>query len=151
MKIRILSLTKGQDTVLRTLEEEYRKRLSRTYPVEFLEIKREAASGHSSILKDWKKIRKRINKELIILLDEKGRMFSSKQLADQFGRWRSSNKDLCFVIGGPEGFPEEIKQEADMLFSLSALTLPHKLVRLFLIEALYRANDILLGGPYHKD
>jgi 23S rRNA (pseudouridine1915-N3)-methyltransferase len=151
MKIRILSLTKSREVRLAPLEEEYRKRISKYYSVDFLEMKRERLSDERALKKDWERIKKKAGSEILILLDEKGRMFSSAQLASQLNRWENSGKDLCFVIGGPEGFTESVKKEADMLLSLSMLTLPHKLVCLFLAEALYRANDILKGGPYHRE
>src|SRR5258706_9074916 len=147
MKIRIVTLAKTQEAELRPLEEDYRKRLSRFFLVEFIEIKREVIKDQKSFMKDWEKVKEKIGKSLLVMLDEKGKGFTSQGLAEQMNRWMHGGRDVCFVIGGPEGFPEMIKKEADMLLSLSSLTFPHKIVRLLLIEALYRANDILQGGP----
>jgi 23S rRNA (pseudouridine1915-N3)-methyltransferase len=145
MKIRILSLIKSREPAVKPLEEDYRKRLSRFFPVEFVEIKTKGFA------KDWERVKEKLGKSFLILLDEKGKGFTSQSLASQWGQWLQGGRDLSFVIGGPEGFPESVKQEADMLLSLSPLTFPHKLVRLLLLEALYRANDILQGGPYHRE
>ena len=150
MKIRIVTLAKAQEAELRPLEEDYRTRLSRFFSVEFIEIKREIIKDQKSFMKDWEKIKGNIGKSLLIMLDEGGKSFTSQGLSEQMNRWMSGGRDICFVIGGPEGFPDAVKKEADLLLSLSFLTFPHKIVRLLLIEALYRANDILQGGPYHR-
>jgi 23S rRNA (pseudouridine1915-N3)-methyltransferase len=151
MKIRILSLIKLREPALKPLEEDYRKRLSRFFPVELIDIKRESLKSGGAFSREWEQVKEKTGKSFLILLDEKGKGFDSQSLAAQWGRWLQGGRDLTFVIGGPEGFPENMKQEADMLMSLSPLTFPHKLVRLLLLEALYRANDILQGGPYHRE
>jgi 23S rRNA (pseudouridine1915-N3)-methyltransferase len=86
-----------------------------------------------------------------VLLDERGQQLSSQALAQQFGRWRDSGRDVVFVIGGADGLAPRLKAEADMLWSLSALTMPHGLVRVVLAEQLYRASSILSGHPYHRE
>lgn len=151
MKIRIFTFAKNLEAALRPFEEDYRKRLSKFYPTEFVEIRREPLVSDQAFKKDWEKVRAKIGKDFLILLDEKGKQFSSQELARELGRLELMGRNISLVIGGPEGFPESVKQEADRLLSLSNLTLPHKLVRLFLIETLYRSNDILRNGPYHKD
>jgi len=88
---------------------------------------------------------------LRVLLDEHGQQLSSQALAQQFGRWRDSGRDVVFVIGGADGLAPRLKAEADMLWSLSALTMPHGLVRVVLAEQLYRASSILSGHPYHRE
>ena len=150
MKIQIISLSKGKEAYWEPLERNYQKRLSRFIPLEFIEIRRERVGEGGAFQKDWTKVKKRAGKSQLILLDEKGKTFTSVSLAQQLGRWMNSGCDISFVIGGPEGFPEAIKQEAAMLLSLSPLTFPHKIVRLILVEALYRAHDILSAGPYHN-
>ena len=150
LKIQIISLSKGKEAYLEPLERNYQKRLSRFIPLEFSEVRRERVGDRGAFQKDWAKVKKRAGKSQLILLDEKGKTFTSVSLAQQLGRWMNSGRDISFVIGGPEGFPHEIKQEAVMLLSLSPLTFPHQLVRLILVEALYRANDILRAGPYHN-
>ena len=152
MKIQIISLTKGVEKSLEPLEEDYRKRLSRSYPVQFTQIKRqELGRGRKGQDADWDRLREKTGKDTLILLDEKGKQCTSVQLSKQWDQWKLSGKNLSFVIGGPEGFGEEEGRASDHLLALSTLTLPHKLVRLFLIEALYRADDISRGGPYHKE
>jgi len=152
MKIHIISLTKGAEKSLEPLEEDYRKRLSRSYPVQFTQIKRqEMGRGKKGQDADWNRLCEKVGKDILILLDEKGGQCTSVQLSKQWDQWKLSGKNLSFVIGGPEGFSDEECNTSDHLLGLSKLTLPHKLVRLFLIEALYRADDISRGGPYHNE
>ncbi|MFZ9149977.1 MAG: 23S rRNA (pseudouridine(1915)-N(3))-methyltransferase RlmH, partial [Burkholderiales bacterium] len=75
----------------------------------------------------------------------------TRTLADHLERWRNDGRDNLFVIGGADGLDESIKSRADLLWSLSPLTLPHGLVRVVLAEQLYRASSLLSGHPYHRD
>jgi len=86
--------------------------------------------------------------ERLVVLSEEGRPFDS--LA--FARWLDENGSdrVAFAIGGAEGFPAAFKARASLQFSLSAMTFPHELARLLLVEQIYRALTILQGGPYHK-
>jgi 23S rRNA (pseudouridine1915-N3)-methyltransferase len=94
----------------------------------------------------------RIDKaEMVVLLDERGRQFNSKELAGKLTQWLGDGRDLCFVIGGPDGVSEACRQRADFTWSLSRLTLPHGLARVLLAEQLYRAHSLQTGHPYHRD
>jgi len=93
----------------------------------------------------------RINtSEQIVLLDERGTQLSSRELADKLAEWQADGRDLCFVIGGPDGVSDAVRQRADRLWSLSRLTLPHGMVRTLLAEQLYRAWSLQVGHPYHR-
>lgn len=88
----------------------------------------------------------------VILLDERGKQPTSRQLAEMMqGYMNSGVKRLVFVIGGPYGFSESVYARAGRLLSLSSLTFPHELARLIFTEQLYRAMTILRGEPYHHD
>lgn len=89
--------------------------------------------------------------ERVVLLDERGRALSSRTLADKLSHWQSDGRDLCFVIGGPDGVSDACRQRADFTWSLSALTLPHGLARVLLAEQLYRAHSLQVGHPYHRE
>jgi 23S rRNA (pseudouridine1915-N3)-methyltransferase len=67
------------------------------------------------------------------------------------GTWRQQGRDVAFIIGGADGTAAALKGEADLLWSLSALTLPHQLVRIVLAEQLYRSASMLAGHPYHRE
>ena len=87
-----------------------------------------------------------------IVLDEKGRLLSSRSFASSFEKWGQTGlKEMTFIVGGPYGLNEEIKAEADFRLSLSPLTLTHAMARMVLLEQIYRAFTILRGEPYHKE
>ncbi len=88
--------------------------------------------------------------EQVILLDERGKQMKSETLAAKLIDWQSDARDLCFVIGGPDGVSDAVRQRADMLWSLSQLTLPHGMARVLLSEQLYRAWSLHTGHPYHR-
>ena len=85
-----------------------------------------------------------------VVLDERGTELSTPGLAGRMARWREEGRDVAFIIGGADGTAPALKEEADLLWSLSKLTLPHALVRVVLAEQLYRALSILSGHPYHR-
>ena len=89
------------------------------------------------------------NNEKLLLLSEDGKHFSSRQLANKLNELCSNR--LAFVIGGADGHSPKLKDKADQIISLSALTFPHELARLILLEQIYRASTIIQGGPYHRD
>lgn len=88
--------------------------------------------------------------EQVVLLDERGLQLTSKSLAAKLTDWQSDGRDLCFVIGGPDGVSDAVRQRADMMWSLSQLTLPHGMARALLSEQLYRAWSLQTGHPYHR-
>lgn len=88
--------------------------------------------------------------EQAVLLDERGKQMTSKALAVKLGDWQSDGRDLCFIIGGPDGVSDTCRQRADSTWSLSQLTLPHGLARVLLAEQLYRAWSLQTGHPYHR-
>jgi 23S rRNA (pseudouridine1915-N3)-methyltransferase len=88
--------------------------------------------------------------EQVVLLDERGKQLSSKALTGKLADWQSDGRDLCFVIGGPDGVPGACRERADFTWSLSQLTLPHGLARVLFAEQLYRAWSLLSGHPYHR-
>ena len=86
----------------------------------------------------------------IIALDVLGKEWSTEQLAENIDGWSMSGVNLSFLIGGPDGLSQQCLQVCDRRWSLSALTLPHPLVRVILVEQFYRAASFLQGHPYHK-
>ena len=86
----------------------------------------------------------------VVALDERGTSWNSLQLSNHLDRWLQTARELSFVIGGSEGLASEITTRATHIWSLSALTLPHALVRVVVFEQLYRAWTILQKHPYHR-
>jgi len=86
-----------------------------------------------------------------VVLDERGRMLGSPDLARQLADWRDEGqRDVAFLIGGAAGLAPELRREADLALSFGPMVWPHMLVRVMLAEQLYRAASILAGTPYHK-
>ena len=88
---------------------------------------------------------------LIATLDERGKVISSPDFADQLAKWRDGGRqDVAFVIGGADGIDPSLRAKADFALSFGQMVWPHMLVRVMLAEQLYRAATILGGGPYHR-
>ncbi len=87
----------------------------------------------------------------IIVMDETGTALSTRQFAGHLRRWIDGAEDVALVIGGADGLDPQVRRDAAACWSLSALTLPHGLVRLLLLEQIYRAWSILANHPYHRD
>lgn len=88
--------------------------------------------------------------DYVVVFDVKGKAVSTEYLADQLEQYRLDGRDLCLIIGGPDGLHSSIMQRADVRWSLSAMVLPHGLVRVLVVEQLYRALSIIQGHPYHR-
>jgi len=86
----------------------------------------------------------------VITLEVTGKAWSTEQLAEKMGDWQLAGQNINLMVGGPEGLAPEVISRSDEKWSLSALTLPHPLVRILVVEQLYRAWTILAGHPYHK-
>ena len=87
----------------------------------------------------------------IVALDERGERWTTARLAQALRDWRERGLEVAFVIGSADGLSTDFKRNANVIVSLSALTLPHGLVRVLLAEQLYRATSLLRGHPYHRE
>jgi 23S rRNA (pseudouridine1915-N3)-methyltransferase len=88
---------------------------------------------------------------LKVVLDERGKPWTTRELATHIEGWQMEGRDAAFIIGGADGLSDAIKRDAHVMWSLSALTLPHGLVRVVLAEQLYRAYTLLKNHPYHRE
>jgi 23S rRNA (pseudouridine1915-N3)-methyltransferase len=138
--------------------EEYARRMPRETPVKLLEVKAEPRpeqeSGNVERITEAeaRRIAAAIPKgALKVVLDERGKAFTTRELSARFAGWQTEGRDVAFVIGGADGTAESVKRDADVMWSLSPLTLPHGLVRVVLAEQLYRACTILRNHPYHRE
>lgn len=86
----------------------------------------------------------------LILLDERGESLPSATLATSMRRWGDEGRSIVFVIGGPDGLAPSLRQKAELMLAFGAATWPHQLVRIMLLEQIYRAMTILAGHPYHR-
>lgn len=135
--------------------KEYAQRLPVEVKLELKEIapgKRGKNADIKRIIQDeGQRIKSAIPKNnRIIVLDVKGKPWSTEQLAERMGYWMQSGQDVSLLIGGPEGLSDEVRSLADERWSLSALTFPHPLVRVILAEQLYRGWSLLRNHPYHR-
>jgi 23S rRNA (pseudouridine1915-N3)-methyltransferase len=87
----------------------------------------------------------------IVVLDERGKPWSTRDLAARLEHWKDGAQDVAFVIGSADGLDAALKREADAMVSLSSFTLPHGLARVMIAEQLYRAISLNAGHPYHRD
>jgi 23S rRNA (pseudouridine1915-N3)-methyltransferase len=92
------------------------------------------------------------NSDYVVILDEKGAQWTSRQFAGKIDQWMSASiKKVVFIVGGAYGFSDEIYNRANEKISLSKMTFTHQMIRLFFLEQIYRADQILQGKPYHND
>lgn len=155
MNIRLLAIGKTDNKSLQTLIDDYTKRLS--FYIKFdLEIIPDIKNVKNLSEAQQKEkegeliLSKLAATDQLILLDEKGSTFSSVGFSDYLQKKMNAGiKTLVFVIGGPYGFSEEIYKKAQGKISLSAMTFSHQMVRLFVIEQMYRGFTILKNEPYH--
>lgn len=134
---------------------EYAKRLGREWKFSLKEIKPEKRGGISAaqgIAAEETRIRATLPAgSFLVVLDERGRHFTSQAFAAQFDQWQHNGANPCFVIGGADGIGASLKKEAGLMMRLSDMTLPHGLARLLLTEQIYRAASILNAHPYHRE
>jgi len=88
--------------------------------------------------------------DFVVALDVLGKPMSTEKLAQQLGNWQMNGRDICLLVGGPDGLSQQCLARANMRWSLSDLTLPHPLVRIVVMEQLYRAWTINANHPYHR-
>lgn len=148
MKIKIAWIGKAREAAIASLTEEYLKRISRYVPVEGLALRDEAAllemCGRSATTKGG-------SKSTLVLMDSRGKEFSSEQFAKFLGDYQDRNPlPLVFAVGGADGFSDAARAAAQHTLSLGKMTLAHELARVVLLEQVYRAFTILKGHPYHS-
>jgi len=155
MRINLLAVGQKMPTWVELGYKEYAHRMPAEAKLELKEIapgKRGKNADINRIVQDeGQRIQAAIPKNnRIVVLDVKGKSWSTEQLADRLGDWMQSGQDISLLVGGPEGLSEECRSMADEKWSLSALTFPHPLVRVILAEQLYRAWSVLRNHPYHR-
>jgi len=139
--------------------EEYARRMPRESPLVLKEIRPEAIAAGQSSPAAVDRVRRLEGERLrsglpaaclVVALDERGKVHSTEAFARLIGGWAQEGRDVAFLIGGAEGLDPALKQSAHLMLSLSAMTLPHQLVRVILAEQLYRAVSLLRNHPYHR-
>lgn len=136
--------------------EEFAKRMPRDFPLQLIELKpdkRNAARTPQQVMaEEAERILAAIQSAARVLaLDERGANWTTMKLAENMKDWQRDGRDTVFIIGGTDGLDPSVKKRADQLLQLSAMTLPHGMVRVLLAEQLYRAVSILNNHPYHRE
>ena len=155
MKITVLAVGKTDRKELQQLMDVYRKRLTHYIKFEIKIVPDIKNVKNLSMAEQKKKEGEAIlnevsSSDVLVLLDERGKQFSSKELSVSLQkRMNSGIKNLVFVIGGPYGFSDTVYQKALQEISLSKMPFSHQMIRLFFVEQLYRAFTILRNEPYH--
>ena len=138
-----------------TAWDDYAKRFPYELKVELKAVKTEPR-GSKTVEQLYAAERKRIEEAIpkgarIVALDERGTSLRTTALAERLKEWQLGGGDVALVIGGPDGLDPEFRQAAHERVRLSDLTLPHAMVRVLLIEQLYRAWSVNAGHPYHRE
>jgi 23S rRNA (pseudouridine1915-N3)-methyltransferase len=142
MRLKLVMLGKTRRPELRAIIDDYVKRISRYTSIEVTELRESQAALKKFAFEQ---------PSTIVLLDDSGKSLDSKAFAKWLGEHRDrSTRQLIFVCGGADGFPEDIRRRAQQRLSLSAMTYSHELARVMLAEQLYRAFAILAGSAYPK-
>jgi 23S rRNA (pseudouridine1915-N3)-methyltransferase len=153
LKIKIISIGNKMPAWINEAFDSYISKLNRDFTLQLIEIKPEKKfdSIEQKKLSESEKILSHVDKEFLIVLDEKGLQFSSQELAQKLKHWSEHFKHITFVIGGADGVHEDILHKANLTWSLSKSTFPHAFVRVLIAEQLYRAQSILENHPYHRE
>ena len=159
MKITLITVGKIKEKYLKDAIAEYSKRLSRYCKLEFVEVADEKTPDQAGETleeqirdREGERILKQIREDMyVITLEIGGKMLSSEELADKIERLGIQGySSIAFVIGGSIGLGKEVLARSDFALSFSKMTFPHQLMRVILLEQVYRSYRIINGEPYHK-
>ena len=145
MRVTVVAVGRDRDAALRRVFDEYVRRCP--WPIRLTELR--SADRPTDELA---RLRNAIPPgAAVIALDERGCDLDSAKFAARIAEWRNAGRgDLAFLIGGPDGLPAPLPAQADLVLALGRMTWPHRLVKVLLVEQLYRASTILAGHPYHR-
>lgn len=159
MQVKIITVGKLKEKYWCDAVKEYVKRLRAYTKVDIVEVAEERSPDQPSTaeienckIKEGERIKKHLSPSFFVIpLAIEGKMVSSEELAQRIDRWTVEGKSqLAFIIGGSYGLSKDIINEANFLLSFSLMTFPHQMMRVVLLEQVYRAFKIMRGEPYHK-
>jgi len=155
MKLRVVALGQRMPAWVDAGWDEYARRMPQEFTVELVALKAEPRDRGKTMAQiltaEAKRIADACKSAYVVALDERGDPWTTRALADRLARWRDDARDVAFVIGSADGLAESVKRDASATVALSALTLPHGLVRVIVAEQLYRAASLLSHHPYHRE
>ena len=155
MQFDLIAIGKRMPVWVDSAFNEYSKRLPKNINFNLIEIM-PAKRGKNISAKKLRNIEEQkinefiANNSFVIALDEKGKSKNSRELSIELQKWIDNHQHIIILIGGVDGLSSTIKNKANEIWSLSEMTLPHKLVRIIIIEQIYRAWSIISHHPYHR-
>jgi 23S rRNA (pseudouridine1915-N3)-methyltransferase len=155
MKFTLIAIGKNAPSWVNEGYRDYAKRLPPDYALQLIEISSPFRGRNANIPQIQEKEAEQIISAIplhnhVVALECKGQSWDTPALAKQMQTWHDDSQDVTLLIGGPDGLSPSIRPHTNTLWSLSALTLPHPLVRIVVAEQLYRAWSILVRHPYHR-
>ncbi|WP_411843104.1 23S rRNA (pseudouridine(1915)-N(3))-methyltransferase RlmH [Salinicoccus sp. HZC-1] len=159
MKITLITVGKLKEKHWKQAVEEYKKRISGYAKLELVEIPDEKEPNNASkkdidIIKE-KEAQKILGKikdtQYVVTLEIKGKAYSSESLAEEYQKWMNTGKsDVVFIIGGSNGIGESVKKRSNQEISFGSLTYPHQMMKVMLLEQIFRVNKIIKNEAYHR-
>lgn len=155
MNLRVVALGHRMPDWVTAGWNDYARRMPRDFALDLVELKPEPRDRGKPVPQllaaEAVRIASACKGARVVALDERGEPWSTRTLADRLARWRDASDSVAFVIGSADGLDDSVRRQAAAVVSLSAMTLPHGLVRVVIAEQLYRAVSLLGGHPYHRD
>ena len=155
MKLRVVATGQRMPAWVAAGWDDYARRMPREFPLELVVLKAEPRDRGKPVPEllaaEGVRIQAACKDARVVALDERGHPWTTRMLAEALSRWRDEAADAAFVIGSADGLADGVKRNASAVVALSALTLPHGLVRIVVAEQLYRAVSLLAGHPYHRE
>jgi len=155
MKLRVVALGHRMPAWVDAGVEHYASRLPREWALRIVGLRPEPRDRGRSVSQlldaEAARIAHACEAHRVVALDERGEAWTTAQFAARLGRWQAAGDDLAFVIGSADGLAPHVKSGAVATMALSAMTLPHGLARVLLVEQLYRAHTLATGHPYHRE
>lgn len=150
MPLTIIAIGKKHESWIAEGVERYEKRLKAPFLLRWILLPHSSLEGPSARQEESERIQKRLEDfDYIVLLDERGRQLDSPAFATTLAHRLERSQRVALVIGGAYGVTDDLRNRSQLVLSLSPLVFPHQLVRLILVEQLYRAQEITAGGKYH--
>ncbi|MDQ6619881.1 MAG: 23S rRNA (pseudouridine(1915)-N(3))-methyltransferase RlmH [Pseudomonadota bacterium] len=154
MKVKVVAFGRRMPGWVGEAWSDYARRMPREWNLELVELRPESRDRGKPVAGllavEAQRVAAATRGARVIALDEHGQAWTTPELASAMSRWAATGEEVAFVIGSADGLDPALKRAAAAVVALSALTLPHALVRVLLIEQLYRAASILAGHPYHR-
>ena len=152
MAIKILAVGRRHESWIEEGVGRYETRLKQPFNVEWVLLPHSAREGLSARQDESERILLKLKPDdFVVLMDERGKLLDSPSLSQKLLEPLERSRQVVLIIGGAYGVDATVHQRANLVWSLSPLVFPHQLVRLILVEQLYRAQEIAAGHPYHHD